>query len=117
MILRASVCRIVGWTKMQIVQVSDIHIGESYFKQDVFDILVDEVNNKLKKAAIIITGDLTDEELLDQFKRARVELNMFNCSNMIVLAGNHDYRHTGYLLLKKLFPASKDIYELDDGVV
>ncbi len=37
---------------MQIVQVSDIHIGESYFKQDVFDILVDEVNNKLKPDAL-----------------------------------------------------------------
>jgi 3',5'-cyclic-AMP phosphodiesterase len=102
---------------MQIVQVSDIHIGESYFKQDVFDILVDEVNNKLKPDAIIITGDLTDEGLLYQFERARAEISRFNCSNIIVLAGNHDYRHTGYLLLKKLFPSPKGIYEFDDDVV
>ena len=102
---------------MQIVQVSDIHIGESYFKQDVFDILVDEVNNKLKPDAIIITGDLTDEGLLHQFEHARAEINRFDCSNLIVLAGNHDYRHTGYLLLKKLFPSPKEIYEFDDDVV
>jgi len=102
---------------MQIVQISDLHIGESYFKQDLFDILVDEVNNKLKPDAIIITGDLTDEGLLYQFERARSEISKFNCANLIVLAGNHDYRHTGYLLLKKLFPSPKDIYELDDDVV
>src|SRR2546423_15472484 len=103
--------------QMQIVQVSDIYIGESYFKQDIFDTLVDEVNNRLEPDAIIITGDLTDEGLLYQFERARAELSRFNCSNIIVLAGNHDYRHTGYLLLKKLFPSPKEIYELDDGVV
>ena len=102
---------------MQIVQVSDIHIGESYFKQNVFDILVDEVNNKLKPDAIVVTGDLTDEGLLNQFEHAYAEISRFNCSNIIVLAGNHDYRHTGYLLLKKLFPSPKVIYEFDDDVV
>ena len=45
---------------MRIVQLSDILIG-SYFRQDVFDIVVDEVNSQLKPNAIIITGDLTDE--------------------------------------------------------
>src|SRR3989442_11602373 len=42
---------------MQIVQISDIHIG-SLFNQNVFDVLVEEVNN-LKPEAIVITGDLT----------------------------------------------------------
>src|SRR5207302_7552839 len=82
-----------------------------------FDILVDEVNNKLKPDAIVVTGDLTDEGLLYQFEHAYAEISRFNCSNIIVLAGNHDYRHTGYLLLKKLFPSPKDIYEFDDDVV
>ncbi len=41
----------------------------------------------------------------------------FNCSNLIVFPGNHDYRHTGYLLFKKFFPSSKQIYEFDDVVV
>jgi Icc protein len=101
---------------MEIVQLSDIHIG-NYFKQDIFDILVDEVNNKLKPDAIVITGDLTDEGLLFQFERARTEISRFNCSNIIVVAGNHDYRHTGYLLFKKFFSSSKQIYEFDDSVV
>lgn len=99
---------------MEIVQMSDIHIG-SMFKQDTFDLLVEEINS-LEPDAIIITGDLTDEGLLFQFERARSELQRFKCSSKIVLAGNHDYRHTGYLLFKKFFQ-SKQVFELDDDVV
>src|SRR5919109_2680221 len=100
---------------VQLVQLSDIHIG-GLFKQDVFDTVVDEVNNKIKPDAIVITGDLTDDGLLFQFERAYAEIKKFNCSNIIVLAGNHDYRHTGYLLFKKFFPFSRQMYRLD-GVI
>jgi 3',5'-cyclic AMP phosphodiesterase CpdA len=33
------------------------------------------------------------------------------------LAGNHDYRHTGYLVFKKFFPSKEQIYEFDDAVI
>lgn len=99
---------------MQIVQLSDIHIG-SFFVQSVFDAVVDEVN-RLNPDAIIVTGDLTDDGLLFQFDKARAELKRFACPNIIVLAGNHDYRHTGYLLFKKFFP-SKQIFEFADAIV
>lgn len=99
---------------MQLVQISDIHVG-SFFKPQVFDTVVEEVN-KLNPDAIIITGDLTDEGLLFQFEYARTQIKKFTCSNMIVLAGNHDYRHTGYLIFKKFFPSSKQqIYEFGDN--
>jgi 3',5'-cyclic-AMP phosphodiesterase len=102
--------------KMQLVQISDIHVG-SFFKQQVFDTVVEEVN-KLNPEAIIITGDLTDDGLLFQFEYARTQIKKFTCSNMIVFAGNHDYRHTGYLIFKKFFPSSKQqIYEFGDDVV
>src|SRR5581483_7943600 len=99
---------------LQIVQLSDIHIG-SLFVQSAFDTVVDEVN-KLKPHVIVVTGDLTDEGLLFQFERARNELKRFSCPNVIVLAGNHDYRHTGYLLFKKFFP-TKQVYECDDAYI
>src|ERR671932_1667724 len=101
---------------MQLVQLSDIHVG-SFFKQQVFDTVVEEVN-KLNPDAIIITDDLTDEGLLFQFEYAHAQIKKFTCSNLIVLAGNHDYRHTGYLVFKKFFPSSKQqIYEFDDAVI
>jgi 3',5'-cyclic AMP phosphodiesterase CpdA len=99
---------------LEIVQLSDIHIG-SLFVQGAFDSVVEEVN-KLKPDAIVVTGDLTDDGLLFQFEKARNELKRFSCPNVIVLAGNHDYRHTGYLLFKKFF-ATKQVYEFPDAVV
>ena len=99
---------------MRIVQLSDIHVG-GLFVQKTFDTVVDEVN-KLAPDALIVTGDLTDDGLLFQFEKARNELKRFTCPNIIVLAGNHDYRHTGYLLFKKFF-ATKQIYEFSDTVI
>ncbi|MEW5840424.1 metallophosphoesterase [Nitrososphaera sp.] len=99
---------------MRLVQLSDIHVG-GLFVQSVFDAVVDEVN-RLAPDAILVTGDLTDDGILPQFDRARNELKRFSCPDIIVIAGNHDYRHTGYLLFKKFFP-SKHVYEFDDAVV
>jgi len=99
---------------MRLVQLSDIHVG-SLFVQGVFDAVVDEVN-RLKPDAIVITGDLTDEGILPQFEKASKEIKRFDCANIIVVAGNHDYRHTGYLLFKKFFP-TKHVYEFDEVVL
>lgn len=97
-----------------LVQISDIHIG-SLYNSSVFDKIVGEVNS-MKPDAIIVTGDLTDEGLLPQFEIARKEIARFDCQNLIVIPGNHDYRHTGYLLYKKFFPG-KQIHDMDDVVV
>lgn len=101
---------------MQIVQLSDLHIG-SLFKQDAFDTVVNEIS-KLKPDAIVITGDLTDEGLVLEFEQARLEVNRLDCANTIVLPGNHDYRHTGYLPFKKFFPTSPaHVHEFEDAVI
>jgi len=82
---------------MRIIQISDLHIG-GLFKQEVFDRLVSEVNNDLRPDLVIVSGDLTDDGLIFQFEKAKEELEKFDCPNLIVFPGNHDYRHTGYLL-------------------
>jgi len=99
---------------MRFVQLSDLHIG-GLFKADVFDTIVEEVNN-LKPDAIIISGDLSEDGLIFQFQQIQNELKRFNCPNLIIFPGNHDYRHTGYLLFRTFFP-SKQIYEFGDIVV
>ncbi len=43
---------------MIIVQLSDLHVG-SQFQQEVFDTLVEEIN-ELNPDVIVITGDLTN---------------------------------------------------------
>jgi len=39
-----------------------------------------------------VTGDLTDDGLLFQFEYIHAQIKKFTCSNIIILAGNHDYR-------------------------
>ena len=98
---------------MRIVQISDLHMG-GLFKQNSFDTLVDEINNDLQPDVIIVSGDLTDDGLIFQFEQARRELQKFDCPKMIVFPGNHDYRHTGYLLFEEYFPGttpSNQVYE------
>jgi len=90
---------------MRFVQISDLHIG-GLFKKDTFDTLVDEINNDLKPDVIIISGDLTDDGLFFQFEQAQQEIKKFTCKNLIIFPGNHDYRHTGYLLFRQFFPVS-----------
>ena len=76
-----------------------------FFKQNIFDLLVNEINSDIKPECIIITGGLTYDGLLVQFEKAHEEISRLDCQNKIVIPGNHDYRHTGYLLFKKFFPS------------
>ena len=97
-----------------LVQISDIHIG-SLYDQSIFDNIVNEVN-ELHPNAIVVTGDLTDEGILPQFERAREQLKRFECRDVIVIPGNHDYRHTGYLIFKKFF-STNQVYDFSNVLV
>lgn len=101
---------------MRIVQISDLHVG-GVFRQESFDILVQEINNEIKPDLIIVSGDLTDEGFIFQYEEAKRQIERLECSEKIVFAGNHDYRHTGYILYEKCFPSSKQIYEYEKGNV
>jgi 3',5'-cyclic-AMP phosphodiesterase len=100
---------------MQIVQLSDLH-GGGLFKEDAFNTIVNEVN-ELSPDVVIISGDLTDDGLIFQFQQARSLIQKIKCPNLIALPGNHDYRHTGYLLFKKFFPFSNQIHEYENLVI
>jgi len=99
---------------MKIVQISDIHVG-SQFKEEVFDSVVDEVN-ELGPSAILVTGDLTNEGLLTEYEKCKAKFAKFEANKIITISGNHDYRNTGYLLFKKFFPFEA-VNELDDSTV
>ena len=99
---------------MIIVQLSDLHVG-SQFQPDVFDKVVQEVND-LNCDAILITGDLTNEGLIKEYEKCKELISRFNTKKIITISGNHDYRNTGYLAFKKFFPF-ETINELGDDVV
>ncbi len=99
---------------MIIVQLSDLHVG-SQFLPEVFETVVKEVN-EINPDVIVITGDLTNEGLIKEYKKCKSLLTKFNTKKIISISGNHDYRNTGYLLFKKFFPF-QTVNELDDDVV
>ncbi len=99
---------------MEIVQLSDIHIG-SQFREKVFEKAIDEINS-LKPEAIVITGDLTNEGLIEQYEKCKKMVSEINVEKIIAISGNHDYRNTGYLLFKKYFPFKTE-NELGDDVI
>ena len=99
---------------MKIVQISDIHVG-SQFREEVFDQVVDEVND-IHPSAIIVTGDLTNEGLMQEYEKCKVKLAKFKTEKIIAISGNHDYRNTGYLLFKKFFPF-ESVNQLGNNVV
>ena len=98
---------------MLLIQISDIHVG-SQFQPKVFDQVVNEVDN-LKPDVIVITGDLTNEGLIKEYKECKKLVSKLKAKKIITISGNHDYRNTGYLAFKKYFPfesvnnLSKDI--------
>jgi 3',5'-cyclic AMP phosphodiesterase CpdA len=57
-----------------LVQLADLHTGGAYFKQEIFDTIISEVNNNLKPDVTLITGDLTNEGLISQFEQANIEI-------------------------------------------
>jgi len=87
---------------MEIVQLSDIHVG-SQFREEVFEKVIDEIN-LLKPEAVVITGDLTNEGLVEQYEKCKKMVSQINVEKIIAISGNHDYRNTGYLLFKNYFP-------------
>ena len=99
---------------MEIVQLSDIHVG-AQFREQIFEKVIHEVNS-LNPDAVVITGDLTNEGLKEQYEKCKTLISKINAEKIIAISGNHDYRNTGYLHFKKYFPF-QTINELDDNVV
>ncbi|PJB97633.1 MAG: metallophosphoesterase, partial [Nitrosopumilales archaeon CG_4_9_14_0_8_um_filter_34_10] len=70
---------------MLIVQISDLHVG-SQFLQNKFDQLVDEVN-QLNPDVIVVTGDLTNEGLMQEYEECKTLLTKFNTKKIITISG------------------------------
>ena len=86
---------------MEIVQLSDLHVG-AQFREETFQKVIDEINS-LKPSAVVITGDLTNEGLIEQYEKCKKMISQIKVEKIIAISGNHDYRNTGYLLFKKIF--------------
>jgi 3',5'-cyclic AMP phosphodiesterase CpdA len=98
---------------LKIVHISDIHCGPEFLRS-VFERAAGEIND-IQPDVLVVSGDLTENGLLSQFRLAREMIDLIECDRKLFCSGNHDYRSTGYLLFKKFFP-SKPIVRLGNCV-
>ena len=99
---------------MLLVQISDVHCGPM-LRQDMLRSAIKEINS-FSPEVVVITGDLTENGLISEFKTAAKELKKLKAEKLIYLSGNHDYRSTGYLLFREFFPFSQ-VTETDNAVI
>lgn len=100
---------------MLLVHISDLHCGPK-FKEEVLLEAIDEIND-LSPDAVVVTGDLTEDGLINEFKEAKRYLSLIKCRHLIVGSGNHDARTTGYLLFPKFFGNPSSFTRIDDVAV
>lgn len=97
-----------------IAHISDLHCGHE-FQPLVFEQATREINS-LDPDVVVITGDLTDNGLLNQYRESKKRLGGLHCKNILATSGNHDYRSTGYLIFKQAFRFRR-IVKTDNSVM
>ncbi|MBN1299053.1 MAG: metallophosphoesterase [Actinobacteria bacterium] len=85
-----------------IVQISDIHVGESEFVPSLLTRCIDEIN-ELKPDIVMITGDLTGMGYRREYDTVKNYISPIKCKNILVQPGNHDSRNVGYMHFEDLF--------------
>jgi len=85
------------------------------FRRETFLSAVKEIN-EMSPEVVLVTGDLTENGLLSEFKTAAKELRRLRPEKIIYVSGNHDYRSTGYLLFREFFPFLQ-VTELEEAVI
>ncbi|MGB9713351.1 MAG: metallophosphoesterase family protein [Candidatus Bathyarchaeales archaeon] len=99
---------------MLIAQISDVHCGPM-FRKEMLRAAIKEING-MRPDVVLVTGDLTENGLISEFKMASEELRKLKGEKIILVSGNHDYRSTGYLLFKEFFPFSQ-VTETEEAVI
>lgn len=98
-----------------IAHISDLHVNETSFKEDVFLEAVGEIN-ALNPDFIILTGDLTDNGYYNQFQKVSEYLELFEAP-LFAVPGNHDSRNLGNESFEELIGEASWKLTGDDFVV
>jgi len=101
---------------MLIVHISDLHCGShAGFNPESLDLAITEIN-ELMPDVVVVTGDLTHNGFLSDYKLAVKYIEKVKCERKIIGSGNHDYRSTGYLLYRRCFQRPP-ILEFENSII
>jgi Icc protein len=93
---------------MRIVQMSDLHVGEGLFRDELLAAAIAETN-ELNPDLVVVAGDLTMEGYRGEFERCKQFLDELTCPNVVVTMGNHDARNVGYRHFEDFFGARDSV--------
>lgn len=96
-----------------IAHISDLHAGSQYFVSNLLSRAIQEIND-LAPEVVVVTGDLTEQGFRQEYKTARAFLDLLNCKNLMVVPGNHDSRHVGYLHFEEMFGPRNNLLHLGE---
>lgn len=99
----------------KIAQISDLHCGDPRFEESLLLRAIYEIN-EAKPKVVVTCGDLSTKGYRDEFEKAKEYLDMIECPNKIVVAGNHDHRNLGYLHFESIFGERYKTFDLDFGI-
>jgi 3',5'-cyclic AMP phosphodiesterase CpdA len=85
-----------------IAHISDIHCGGPHFMPDLMERAISEIN-ELAPDVVVCTGDLTTFGFKPEYEEARRYLDRLECTQFVVIPGNHDSRNVGYVHFERLF--------------
>ncbi len=101
---------------MLIAQLSDIHTGGGRYQRALLDAAIAEIN-QARPDLVVVAGDVTDDGYPDQFEEAKERLDTLDCPNLVIVPGNHDARHVGYIQYEETFgPRDSRLRLGSDGV-
>lgn len=83
-----------------IAHISDLHVSNSGFDEELFMIAADEINN-LQPDMIVLTGDITDNGYYKEYEQATKYLEAFEAP-LFAVPGNHDSCNLGYQTFEEL---------------
>jgi Icc protein len=89
---------------MLIAQLSDLHVGGARHDDALLRTAIAEIN-AAQPDLVVVGGDLTHEGYPDEYELAEERLSAIACPRVVMVPGNHDARHVGYLQYERTFGA------------
>ena len=75
---------------VKIVQISDLHCGSNKFDENLMNNTIKQING-LSPDLLIITGDLTMDGYIDEYKMALEYINQMKVDRKVIVPGNQTF--------------------------
>ena len=93
---------LVGDKEVVVVHVSDLHVECENYSRELEERLIDYLE-ELRPDIVVVTGDLTDNGYVYEYRAAIKLLSRFKAKRVLVVPGNHDSRNMGYIVFERVF--------------